>query len=90
MSCIKTALERLRAAHPQWGWYVPKSGMIAGALEEGDLTRGIASVYAVAGGWLVTATRWTGEDWVDGGDEVRDDVVRAFEAARRAAGLEVR
>lgn len=85
---ISAALERLRAAHPQWGWYVPKPGMIAGALEEGGVTRGIAAVYAAGCGWAVSVTRWDGDDW-DSEDGFDADVVKAFEAARRAAGLEV-
>lgn len=34
MSCTQDALAQLRTRHPQWGWYAPKPGMIAGALED--------------------------------------------------------
>lgn len=84
MSCIKTALERLRAAHPQWGW-IANERMTLGELETVSATVAVTPTHA---GWLATITVWTGDDWQDHtGEGV--DVVRAFEAARRAAGLEV-
>lgn len=89
MSCTQDALAQLRTRHPQWGWCVPKAGMIAGALEDGrGVTVGIAAVYAAGSGWGVYLTKWDGDDWTseDGFDA---DVVEAFEAARKAAGLEV-
>lgn len=81
------ALAQLRAAHPQWGWYIPKPDMIAGVLKDEAVTRGIAAVYASGEMWLVDVTRWDGKDW-DSSEGCAADVVKAFEAARKGAWLE--
>jgi hypothetical protein len=82
---IRAALLQLRERHPQWGWAVNKNGVICGE-REGVAT---CSVHQVSGGgWLATVTVWPLEDAEDG-ESVSQGVVRAFEEARRAAGVEV-
>lgn len=84
-ACIHTALAQLRRAHPQWGWAVNPQGLIHGEREGAA----ICSIYQVAGGgWMATVTTWPYGDEQDG-EEVDQGVVRAFEAARKAARLEV-
>ena len=83
---VMAALAQLRDKHPQWGWAVNKNGVICGE-REGVAT---CSVHQVSGGggWLATVTVWPLEDAEDG-ESVSQGVVRAFEEARRAAGVEV-
>ena len=82
---IRAAHAALCLAHPQWGWAVNPQGLIHGEREG----VAICSIYQVAGGgWLATVTTWPLGD-EQGGEEVDQGVVRAFEAARKAARLEV-
>lgn len=84
-ACITTALYQLRRAHPQWGWVVNPQGLIHGEREG----VAICSIYQVAGGgWMATVTTWPLGDEMDG-EEVGEGAVRAFELARKAAGVEV-
>lgn len=86
MNCTQDdALAQLRTRHPQWGWCASKRGVVQGELTD----EAICAIHPVsAGGWCATVTVWTGADWADHEGQAAD-VVKAFEAARRAAGLEV-
>jgi hypothetical protein len=84
-ACIYTALAQLRRAHPQWGWGVNPQGVICGE-REGVATCSICQ--GEGGGWQARVTVWPLADEEDG-EGVDQGVVRAFEAARKAARLEV-
>jgi hypothetical protein len=79
------ALAQLRRAHPQWGWVVNPQGLIHGE-REGVATCSICQVEG--GGWQARVTVWPLRDDEDG-EGAGQDVVRAFELARKVARLEV-
>jgi hypothetical protein len=84
-ACVRSAWSSLCAAHPQWGWAINPQGVICGE-REGVATCSVCQVEG--GGWQARVTVWPLTDEEDG-EGVGQDVVRAFELARKAARLEV-
>lgn len=75
---LTLALVQLRTAHPQWGWALTERGVIVGELREQQRS----AIYATrGGGWYAAVSLGGDKD----GEHVGQDIIKAFEAARKAA-----